>query len=873
MGDTTVGTRRPLYTAVCRQLFLTFGIATLAGAAVAEDVQNQWSCHADSDGNWVCATVPISGTPYRRPEPRVAAPAPGQVSDEESHINPTRNLDWVPLEQLSVDEQERVRPNCCGAYIEPPRNYPESDLTPEEASLRVSADSTEARGNVATLEGDVQVSQGYRQVRSNKAVVDQEKRVIELMGNINYREPGVLITGEEARLDMDSREARLTDAGFVLHDSGVRGSAKTLQKGQDDVIYIDNATYTTCEPDNNAWQLKTSDVDIDTIRNMAVARNVRLEVKDIPVLYIPWIRFPTSDNRATGLLFPVLVAGNDNGIDYSQPIYLNLAPNYDATLTPRFIQYRGAMMEAEARYLNDWSTTTVSGGYLWDDDGGDVGKETTASGERLPYEGEDRWLIGVGHKGGMGHAWDTYIDYNDVSDIDYFRDLDTTTLEVNSQSHLNQEIAAGYTTRHWRLGVKAQEFETIIRDGLEQYKQLPRIDANGRYRFGHDLILSLRQHFVAFDHSEDDVFGSGTPLTRDADNTTVTGSRLRADYGITWDKEWLWGFFKPSAKVKAIRYDLDTPLAGQTDESPDILVPVTSLDTGLFFENQDSWFGDYTQTLEPRLYYLKSEYEDQSAIPNFDTSDLTFSYQQLFRDDRFSGSDRIGDTEQLTLGVTTRLIDGDTGIERLRFSFGQIYYFDDRRVTLNPLEQDALVRDSSDIAAELSAGLWSHWRLQGDILFNEQDSDINKGSASLRYNNREGTLFNLAYRYTRRDTLQFDLSQNIDVINTDIDQLDLSFALPVTDAWKFLGRYNHDFNSGQELEVFAGIEYSSCCWRTSVVARRWIDRDDTLLLGTETLDHQTGLFLQIQFIGLAGTGTRVNNILSEGIYGYQPPEP
>lgn len=874
MGSTNFTLRRPLYIAVYRYLFAALGAAS-APLALAADGQDQWACQADANGNWECKTAPVSGAPYARPEARATAPVASSDGDSEAQVVATRNLDWVPDRLLSEDEKHLMAKNCCGAYVEPPRNYPDAELDPDDASLRVSAASTEARGNVATLSGDVQVSQGYRQLRSDVAIVDQDNRTLELQGDINFREPGLLLTGDLARVNIDSGDVDVDNATFVFHQNNVRGTAGNLKKRKEHFIYIDNATYTTCEPGNNAWQLKASDVDIDTVRGIATGKNVRLEVKDWPVLYMPWIRFPVAGNRATGLLFPLITTGNDNGLDYSQPLYLNLAPNYDATLTGRFVQERGTMLEAEVRHLSSWSETALSGGYLGNDKGGDVSKEITSAGIRKPYQGEDRWIAKVEHTGGIGYRWNTLIDYTDVSDPDYLLDLDTATLEVNSKSHLNQQIATGYNTNNWLFRAQVQEFETLIKGGLEQYQQLPRIDANGQYRFAGEIVASLKQHYVIFDHSESDVAGSGTFLTRDTKNTTVTGSRLRTDYGLTWDKQWLWGFFKPTAMVKYAAYNLDDPLFNHTDDSPDVLVPVGIIDAGLFFEQNNGWFDGYTQTLEPRLYYLKSKFEDQSAIPNFDTSDLTFSYQQLFRDDRFSGGDRIGDTDQITLGFTSRLINTGTGVEHLRFSIGQIYYRNDRRVTLDPLLTRDLARDSSDIAAEMAASFWNHWRLQTDLLYSEQNGDINKGSAALRYNDGEGQVFNLVYRYTRRDDLLYQFSPGttiIDTVNADIDQIDFSFSMPISTSWNILGRYNHDLNTGQELEIFAGLEYSSCCWRASMVARRWVDRDDNIILVGENLDHRTGLFFQIQFKGLAGTGTRVDNILREGIYGYQPPE-
>jgi LPS-assembly protein len=873
MGSQFNHNHKPLYTALYKHLFLSLGVAALApGALAAEAAHQEWSCRADAEGRWVCREITVPGPDFPRPVRR----EPVREPTEEPRINLARNLDWIEAEQLTEAEKARMRENCCGAYVEPERNYPEADVDPDEASMRVSATTTEARGNIANLDGDVQVSQGYRQVRSNHATVNQETRMVDLDGNVQFREPGLLLIGEHARVNIDTGEVEVDNARFVMHESGVRGTAEHLERSDSNIIYVDNATYTTCEPRNNAWRLAATDVKIDSPRGVATARNVRLQVKDVPVLYLPWIRYPISDNRATGLLFPYFSTGNENGIDYSQPIYLNLAPNYDATVTPRYVQERGAMVELETRHLSRWGRTAVSGGYLWDDDGGDLSEDEKNADGTLPYEGESRWLVNVDHRGGLGYRWRTRIDYTDVSDDDYFRDLDNTTLQVNSQSHLNQEIHTGYVTDHWVFGVTGQQFETIIQDGRKQYKQLPRVDADGHYRFDAlDLVLDVDQHYVVFDHTDDQDLNTGGLFTRDTENTTVTGSRLRADYALTWDKEWLWGFFKPAAKAKYISYDLDNPLIGRDDDSPDVFVPVGSLDTGLYFERNTTWIGNFIQTLEPRVYYLYSEYEDQSAIPDFDTSELTFSYQQLFRDDRFSGGDRIGDSEQVTFGLTTRLLDPDSGSERFRASIGQIYYLDERRVSLRSNQAAELGRDESAIAAELGARFWNNWRLQSDLLYDEKDGLVDKGSIALRYRDNQEAIFNLAYRYTRQGVIFRDVDGDgfPDENNTDIDQVDLSFVLPVADNWKLLGRWNHDLNGSQELEVFAGLEYSSCCWRASVIARRWIERDDNLILQQlEELDHNSGIFFQIQFKGLGGTGSRVDNILSDGIYGYEIPE-
>jgi len=851
------------------------GLLLTAAAPPVQAAGNQWNCAAGSDGRWLCS--PRTAPPvrqYERPQwsPAVRSTAAGKAEATAAEV--VHHLDWVPLEALDAEQRKQVEPGCCGAYIEPVRRDPEASLLPENAPLRATANTTDADGPVATLSGDVQLAKGKRQVRSDRAQINRDTNEVLLEGDIRFREPGVLLLGDRAQLDTQTQEAQLDNATFVLHQSRARGTAQQFRRNEEGIIYIDNATYTTCEPASNAWLLRAAKVRIDADGRFATARHARVAVKGVPVIYTPWIRFPVDSSRATGLLFPRLAISEENGLDFAQPIYLNLAPNYDATLTPRYIQERGEMLEGEFRHLSRFDDTVLSGAWLGDDAGGNDSDENPdpVSGERR-FEGKDRWLVGIDHVGGMGQAWNTLINYTEVSDVDYFQDLGASTLEANGQAHLLQLFSAGYQLDHWRMNVARVEYQTIAEDLERQYQQLPRVDLDGDYRFDDlDLLLTLNHQYTLFDHPDD---------------TKVTGDRLRADYALAWDKRWMWGFLRPSAKLKHIGYTLDDPVVVDGDDNPAVTVPVADFDAGLYFERDTTWlFKGFTQTLEPRLYYLNAQFEDQTDQPDFDTSDLTFSYQQLFRDDRFSGGDRVGDANQLTVGLTSRLLD-ERGMERLRGSIGRIQYLDDRYVSLEPTftkeflkslsspddladvtkreTARQLLRDESPYAAELAARLSEHWRLQNDVLYSEQDDKVDKGSLSLRYG-RDRTLFNASYRYTRESPRLVD-SQLID---TDIEQTDLSTYLPLTPQWAFIGRWNHDLTNSRELEFLGGFEYDSCCWRLSVLARRWLDRQDDLLIPEEELEYDQGVFLQVQLKGLAGSGKQVENILTDSIYGYEP---
>lgn len=846
-------------------LLLAGAVSLSPGTVLAEATHKVWRCSGGAEGGWHCEQVTAPGRSYSRP----FRPEPVLTEEEGPQVRQARSMDWVDEEDMTEEERARLTIGCCGAYIEPKANYPEAGLEPDKASLRVSAGSTEVQQEGTTkLEGSVQVTHGYRQLRSSSAILDQNNRGIELTGDVLFREPGLLLQGENAAVNLQAGTLNFDNVSFVLHETGTRGTAEKMSRDPDQDFIIDNATYTTCEPKGNTWLLESNELRIDQDTGIATAQHTKIRVKGVPVVYLPWIIFPIGERRTSGLLFPVLESSDENGIGYTQPIYLNLAPNYDATISPRFTSERGAMIETEGRHLSSWGVTTLAAAYLPDDDGGGDSDETVKT-----FQGQDRWLGGIYHQGGFNSNWFTRVNFTEVSDEEYFRDIGSATLEISSRTHLPQYAAAGYRNKHWYLNVTAQEFQTLSRTIDEQYQVRPRVTANGYYRFG-DIQVELDNQFTSFEHP---------------DNAFIRGDRVRLDYSLGWDAQWTWGYFKPTIKGKYISYHLKNPQPG-SDDAPSITVPVSTIDTGIFLERD---WGRFTHTFEPRLYYLSSEFEDQSGLPNFDSDLLTFSYSQLFSDDRFSGGDRVGDSEHLALGLTTRVVDDMTGDEWLRASIGQIFFFADRQVSLNSnltesflanpnlnaiadLQQrlraeadlDQLLEDESSLAGELLLKLDSRWSLQLDGLFSRDRSEFDKGNLTLRYTGKDRSLVNLGYRFTNNVSRVV----NGEILNNDIEQADISTFLPISGNWNLVAKWQYDITNKRDLETFAGFEYNSCCWRASLVARRWLDRDDSLPVPERELNEDNGIFLQIQFKGLGGTGTRVDSILSEGIQGYKAPD-
>ncbi len=824
-------------------LMLFVFVVFIGSAKEAFSQDTDWSCESDQNGSWVCGTNIINIQEAYMPPNRSDRT---NRDPSEARVAPTNNLDWLEESNMSTSQKEQLTDNCCGAYIEPKRNYTDSELDPEDAALRFSASKTEALNeNIAILEGDVQISQGFRQVRSDLAVIDQKSRNVALTGNVQFREPGILLLGTHAQIDTSSREVDINNATYLLHDSAVRGTAKLLKRRKDGLIVVDDATYSTCEPDDNTWQLVTDQIEINQAEGFATVKSAKLEVNDLPVFYFPRITFPISNKRSSGLLFPAVGINRQNGFDYLQPIYWNIAPNYDATLTPRYISERGAAFGGEFRHLSTWAKTELNGQWLFNDLGG---KEVATQPENSDHTGRTRYLASLNHLGGVGHPWTTFVNLNKVSDGDYFNDLGTQFLTERSLTHLQRVTMASYKKGYWSYGIETEDYQVISQDIEEQYSVLPRIFVDGYFRPTKNILVDINQRYTRFEHG---------------DENRISGQRVNLNYSMTWDKRFSWGYFVPKASLQQIYYSLKTMSA--EDDNPSVSIPSISVDSGLFFERDVTATENITQTLEPRIYYVKAAYKNQNSLPDFDTREFTPSYNILFRDNRFSGGDRIADENRVTLGLTSRFIDKKTGQEKFKASVAQAIYLADREVSLDaPLELNELRRSRSPMALDMSAHWAQNWRITSEVIYDTQEDILKKSNVGFRYRDSSKRLLNITYRFTRRPK-----ETGINVSSKNIKQGDISGFWPLTSNLNFVWRWNHDFTNSRELEIFSGLEYSSCCWRASIVAHRGIRRDDHVLYPERDLNARNSILFQIQFKGLAGDDGRIDSILQKGIYGYE----
>jgi LPS-assembly protein len=799
-----------------------------------------------------------------------------------SELKNARLLDWVPVEELTDLQKQGVPLTCCGAYSAPLRTDPDANLVPEQASLRATADESHTdQQTQVSMKGKVLLTQGNRSVTTDSANLDQVTREAELDGNIVLREPGFLFRADKAKINIDSGETRLENTTFVLYETRVHGTAEFLQKSSDDVISLQKSEISSCEPGDNAWSIQGSKIAIHQNQHYGTAQNMRINIKELPLFYVPYARFPVGKERLSGFLFPSIAYSERNGLDTALPFYWNIAPNYDAIITPRYVVERGAVLGLSARHMSTEFDSEFLASGIADDQGTSKGKDL--AGNQIVHRGEDRWFYTFLQQGGRGERWSSDINYTDLSDVDYFRDLESGGTSVSQQAYKEQKASLDYQTDHWVLGTVITDYRPVTYNQAV-YRELPRIHVNGGYRIN-DWEFVLNNEYVNFVKSR----YYNVPVDH-----IIFGERFNSDYRVIWDNSSASGFLKPGIGFKSLSYEFDPESLPNSDQqSYSFAVPQASLDTGLYFERNSHVFGSsYLQTLEPRFFYFYSQYKDQSSLfdlradnpvvgvpkgfVKFDTSELTFNYDQLFRTTRFAGGDRLDDANQVSLSLSTALLSQDSGVERLRVSAGEIFYADDRRVTVfEPDNKDDInSRSRSPLALKLTSQINSVVRLTGDAVYDDRTGKVDYASTGMHYLDDQYRLFNLTYRYTLRPVSD-GLTQLVLKEEKPLNQVDVSTLWPVSSRWSLIARTNHDFNHGVELDSFLGLEYNDCCYRLRLMGRRRLEFDynnPNFLEQVTHKDYDTGFSIEMQLKGLGSMGQTVSNLLEKAVAGFSERE-
>lgn len=784
-------------------------------------------------------------------------------------------LDWVPREAMTAEQLAQLPDNCCGAFVDPmidpmqEQQVAASDSTEQDTQFISDTGFRQLSESLLTFDGDIVVQQGSSTIQNDQSTdVDRDSNTIVMEGNINFRELGLLLQGDSAVIDNEQRINQIESAQYVLHDYSIHGDAESIvYNGESGLVTIENGEFSRCEPENEFWTLQASSIILDQEASRGYADNATIRLGKVPIFYYPFtLPFPLGDARASGLLPPSAGTTRTGGFDLEVPYYLNLAPHYDATLSPRLLSDRGVMLGAEFRYLADWSMNTLQMTHLGGDDLFDPATRDIPGSESPSTE--NRWFVGFDHRGELGDNFSTFVDYNAVSDDDYFYDLGGTGLNVVSQTYLNRQGLLSFNSDYGGAALNVQRLQIIdpfvnTATLTRPYDRLPELSFETGAYLPFGFLLRIRGAATAFDRTLDESLLSMAQVENGA---LVTGERVNLQPTLGWAVEAPGWFVRTNATYKHMAYSLENQALGTRDD-PEVSVPVYSFDSGLIFERRSS--NGNTQTLEPRIFYLYSEFEDQSNLPLFDTSELNFSFLQLFREDRFSGGDRITDADQVSVALTSRFLDA-RGRERARVSLGQILYFQNRRVTLDSPLQSFVPRysttaENSAIAAEVGLSIGNNWRLSTDVQWDEEQDEINEGSFQLRYQRDSNHLLNISYRY--RSLVNSPLFILPSGIDRRIKQTDISGVWPLTANWKLLGRWNYDHSNARNLESFAGVEWSNCCATIRLLGREWVDQNEIFVPNS---DPNRGVFVQITLNGLGDlTGGGLSNLLQDGIWGFR----
>ena len=654
-------------------------------------------------------------------------------------------------------------------------------------------------------------------------------------GNVNYWDGKIYMHSDTAHIERKNDESTFTNVDYRILSNRGRGKAKELYMVTNKVTVARSAEFTSCEPgkfwnlNDDVWKIYASRLTLNHETNRGRARNVILKIKNIPVFYTPFLTFPLNNDRKSGFLAPSFGSSKRNGFEIQAPYYWNIAPNMDATITPRLISNSGLMVAGEYRYLFPWGSGHINAEYL--------------PGDSL-YNNKDRSMISLEHRQTFARRGSLYVLFNNVSDKDYLEDFGGSQ-SVTSTSYLERRADLRYSGRNWSVFGRVQDFQLADKSVTSApYRRLPQIFLNAHSPSrNRALNYNLQSEVAYFDNNNKSI---------------VKGLRFDAIPSISYPIETRATFFKPKAGLRYTMYDL-TDNKINTNATPHRLLPYFSLDTGVYLDRDLSLFKQaYVQTLEPRLYYLYVPEDNQSDLPVFDSGLYDFNYYSMFYENRYSGADRFGDANQATLAVTSRLLKNN-GRELGHLSVGQIVYLQKRKVTLpgQTIQNDTL----SPLAAEFRLNLSHGISLRGDLQWDPNNSTTRKVAIQAQYRPSSQKVINIAYRVRRTDTGA--------VINNliDIEQTDISFHWPLTGQLNLVGRWAYALQEGKSLDMFGGLEYDSCCWSLRLVGRRFLSGFNN---GTGSINDkfQTGVFIQVELKGLAGMGRKTVDFLSQSIPGY-----
>lgn len=765
--------------------------------------------------------------------------APAQLPDQAQAQVRQRAAEACPLGSFTCPtppvSYALCRPNALLEFYQP--GLPADAAGRDSASADVLAEYVDSSDrSLYRLDGNVRMQRYDQLLRADHLDYNDGTTAYDARGNVRYQDSTLLLSADRLRGTTLPDHGQADNVRYQLLTSRGNGVAGMAELVDPQHTRLQTATYSTCDPGHRVWEFSARDIAIDKTTGVGKAHGATMRLGKVPFLYLPYFTFPTDDRRKSGFLYPTFGKSSNSGFMVGIPYYLNLAPNYDATLTPYLYSERGAMLGTEFRYLTGLGKGQLNVDYMPND------RRAGSDHANLPRDledGADRYYMSFRHSLRLDRQWGFSTTVRRASDKYYFKDFNSDLVSVTPSTLSSNAYLRGSGT-WWSASLGVNSYQNVdpeYTDSRLQYKRWPRATFN--------MDLPLARNFE---------FGMGTEAVAFRKDDVVEGNRLDLYPYIAAPMEGAAWFLRPELAYRYTAYQLqgNSDQYGFGKRSPSRALPIASVDGGLIFERNAHLFGNsYTQTLEPRLYYLYVPYRDQDALPLFDTREMTFDFWQLFTPNRFSGADRQMDANNLTGALTTRLLD-DGGVEKASFSFGQIRYFDRQRVqrSANAAPTDY---EGSAYVSQFALQLSDQWRLNSSYQWNPNTHHTSVGTLGVQRRLGIDGVLNFTYRYRDRFMEQFDVST----------------VYPLSDRWRLLGRWNVSLRDRQDwrrgapktLEALAGVEYEGCCLAVRLVGRHYV-RDYE---GNTT----NAIMLEIQFKGLGSFNPQTEDFLHHAILGYQ----
>ena len=722
---------------------------------------------------------------------------------------------------------------------------------PNDQPVYIEADNADIiNPSRATYSGDVDLKQGNRHLTAPEVEVIQEgegdnaQRFAFAKGAFDYQDEQINLKGNDAKIHLNSKDTDVANADYQFVGRQGRGTAETTEM-REGYRLLKNATFTSCLPNDESWSIVANEMKQHIQEEYAEMWHTRFKIAGVPVFYMPYMQMPIGDRRRSGLLIPNAGISSRDGTWYEQPIYWNIAPNYDATFTPKYMSNRGWQLNSEFRYLTQFGTGLLASEYIGKDRYDDYSDENRS---RHLF----RWL----HNASLFGDWRFNIDYTRVSDKRYFSDFDSV-YGSSTDGYATQSTRLSYYQPNWNVAISAKQYQIFDEVNIGPYKALPQIDFN-YYKNG-----------LANGWGDFKLFAQAVHFDN-ASKNMPTAWRYHLEPSFTMPLANRYGSLNIETKLYATHYQqkAGTGVDANIENSVNRVIPQVKVDFQSVLASNEHFIKGYTQTIEPHIQYLYRPYRDQSNIGSKSTSDylglgydsalLQQDYFSLFRDRRYSGLDRIASANQFTLGGTTRFYDNNAE-ERFNLSLGQIIYLNNSRIDDNT--KNSTTGRSSSWALESNWKISEKWNWRGSYQYDTRLDHTALANTSLEYNPSGNNLVQLNYRYASEDYIDQNLTSSANRYNQDIQQLGSTVAWELGDKWAVVGRYYHDMALNKPVEQYAGVQYNTCCWSAGVGVRRYLvdksskraykDEKDTLydnsinftikLTGLGRNDHHSGL--------------------------------